>query len=203
MQHRAQDDDASLPRPPQSPRSSVSRPERSRRLQTWSPVTPVAMNRWMSLHQWRRFDERQGGGSGSERRGARAHRGACPQARGAEVAVRPLQDHPSPCRRASRQGDRRADRRARTHGRQVVPMVRREAHRGPRGRAPLRPVPHRDGRQGGGGGRADAETREALLSMIAAHAPKAWVHVNMLGECDFSEDKPGDAFGVPPLKSAT
>ena len=49
----------------------------------------------------------------------------------------------------------------------------------------------------------DAETREVLLSTIAAHAPMAWAHVNMLGEYDFSDDRLRDALGILPLKSAT
>ncbi|MDE0698421.1 MAG: hypothetical protein OXH76_21590 [Boseongicola sp.] len=48
----------------------------------------------------------------------------------------------------------------------MAQSVRREAHRGPLGRAQVRPASHRDGRQGGGGGRADtehdAEGRDAL-----------------------------------------
>ena len=115
----------------------------------------------------KRFDESQGGGSGAERRGARVSRGACPKAQGAEVAVRPLQDHPSLRGGAPEQGDRGACRRARAHGRQVAPAVRRDARRGPLGRIPVRPAAHRDGRQGGGGGRADAdhdaEGRDALV----------------------------------------
>lgn len=38
--------------------------------------------------------------------------------------------------------------------------------------------------------------------MIAAHAPMAWAHVNMLGEYDFSDEKLRDALGILPLKSA-
>ncbi len=48
----------------------------------------------------------------------------------------------------------------------------------------------------------DVETREALRRAIAAHAPMAWAHINMLGEYDFSEEKLRDALGILPLKSA-
>ena len=44
----------------------------------------------------------------------------------------------------------------------------------------------------------DAETRENLRRAIAAHAPMAWAHVNMLGEHDFSEEKLRDALGILP-----
>jgi TnpA family transposase len=48
----------------------------------------------------------------------------------------------------------------------------------------------------------DPEVRENLRRTIAAHAPMAWAHINMLGEYDFSEEKLRDALGVLPLKSA-
>ncbi len=48
----------------------------------------------------------------------------------------------------------------------------------------------------------DAETRETLLRVIAAHSPMAWAHINMLGEYDFSDEKLQDALGILPLKSA-
>lgn len=48
----------------------------------------------------------------------------------------------------------------------------------------------------------DEETRENLRRTIAAHAPMAWAHINMLGEYDFSEDKLRDTLGILPLKSA-
>ena len=48
----------------------------------------------------------------------------------------------------------------------------------------------------------DEETRENLRRTIAAHAPMAWAHINMLGEYDFSENKLRDALGILPLKSA-
>ncbi len=89
------------------------------------------------------------------------------KAQSAEVAVRPLQDHPPLRRGAPKQGHRRAGRRTRAHGRQVAQAVRREAHRGPLGRIPVRTAPHRDRRQGRGGDRANAEHdaagRDALV----------------------------------------
>ena len=48
----------------------------------------------------------------------------------------------------------------------------------------------------------DEETRENLRRTIAAHAPMAWAHINMLGEYDFSDDKLRDTLGILPLKSA-
>lgn len=48
----------------------------------------------------------------------------------------------------------------------------------------------------------DEETKENLRRTIAAHAPMAWAHINMLGEYDFSENKLRDALGILPLKSA-
>ena len=48
----------------------------------------------------------------------------------------------------------------------------------------------------------DAETKENLRRAIAAHAPMAWAHINMLGEYDFSDEKLRDALGILPLKSA-
>lgn len=47
----------------------------------------------------------------------------------------------------------------------------------------------------------DEETRENLRRTIAAHAPMAWAHINMLGEYDFSDEKLCDALGILPLKS--
>ena len=48
----------------------------------------------------------------------------------------------------------------------------------------------------------DAQAREALLHLIAAHSPMAWAHINMLGEYDFSDEKLRDSVGILPLKSA-
>ncbi len=48
----------------------------------------------------------------------------------------------------------------------------------------------------------DADARETLLRLIAAHSPMAWAHINMLGECDFSDEKLRDSVGILPLKSA-
>ena len=48
----------------------------------------------------------------------------------------------------------------------------------------------------------DGETRENLLRVIAAHAPMAWAHINMLGEYDFSDEKLRDTLGILPMKSA-
>ena len=48
----------------------------------------------------------------------------------------------------------------------------------------------------------DEETRENLRRAIAAHAPIAWAHINMLGEYDFAEEKLKDTLGILPLKSA-
>ena len=48
----------------------------------------------------------------------------------------------------------------------------------------------------------DAQAREALIRMIAAHSPMAWAHINMLGEYDFSDEKLRDSVGILPLKSA-
>lgn len=48
----------------------------------------------------------------------------------------------------------------------------------------------------------DAEARENLLRLIAAHSPMSWGHINMLGEYDFSEEKLKDTLGVLPPKKA-
>ena len=48
----------------------------------------------------------------------------------------------------------------------------------------------------------DEETRENLRRAIAAHAPIAWAHINMLGKYDFVEEKLKNALGILPLKSA-
>lgn len=48
----------------------------------------------------------------------------------------------------------------------------------------------------------DAEARENLLRLIAAHSPMSWAHINMLGEYDFSEEKLKDTLGVLPPKKA-
>ena len=48
----------------------------------------------------------------------------------------------------------------------------------------------------------DAAARDDLRRAIAAHAPMAWAHINMLGEYDFSDEKLRDALGILPLKSA-
>ena len=48
----------------------------------------------------------------------------------------------------------------------------------------------------------DAEARENLPSMIAAHSPMSWAQINMLGEYDFSEEKLRDTLGVLPPKKA-
>ncbi|MFS4583643.1 Tn3 family transposase [Phaeobacter sp. C3_T13_0] len=48
----------------------------------------------------------------------------------------------------------------------------------------------------------NAETRENLLGLIAAHSPMSWAHINMLGEYDFSEEKLRDTLGVLPPKKA-
>lgn len=48
---------------------------------------------------------------------------------------------------------------------------------------------------------SDAESRENLRRAIAAHAPMAWAHINMLGEYDFSDEKLRDALGILTLKS--
>jgi TnpA family transposase len=48
----------------------------------------------------------------------------------------------------------------------------------------------------------DAEARENLRRMIAAHSPMSWAHINMLGEYDFSDEKIRDSVGILPLKSA-
>ncbi|WP_108650941.1 Tn3 family transposase [Dongshaea marina] len=47
----------------------------------------------------------------------------------------------------------------------------------------------------------DTETRENLIRSIAAHAPMAWAHINMLGEYDFSDEKLRDTLGILPLIS--
>jgi TnpA family transposase len=49
----------------------------------------------------------------------------------------------------------------------------------------------------------EAEAREKLLRLIAAHSPMSWAHINMLGEYDFSEEKLKDTLGVLPPKRAT
>ena len=66
-----------------------STPVPSRLSWSWPPVTIVAVNSADDTRR-RRFVERQDGGSGAERRGAQVSRDACPNAQGAEVAVRPL-----------------------------------------------------------------------------------------------------------------
>jgi TnpA family transposase len=48
----------------------------------------------------------------------------------------------------------------------------------------------------------DAEARDNLLRLIAAHSPMSWAHINMLGEYDFSEEKLRDTLGIIPLKKA-
>ena len=48
----------------------------------------------------------------------------------------------------------------------------------------------------------EAEAREKLLRLIAAHSPMSWAHINMLGEYDFSEEKLKDTLGVLPPKRA-
>ena len=48
----------------------------------------------------------------------------------------------------------------------------------------------------------DAEARQNLLRLIAAHSPMSWGHINMLGEYDFSEEKLKDTLGVLPPKKA-
>lgn len=48
----------------------------------------------------------------------------------------------------------------------------------------------------------DAEAKENLLHLIAAHSPMSWAHINMLGEYDFSEEKLRDTLGVLPPKKA-
>lgn len=48
----------------------------------------------------------------------------------------------------------------------------------------------------------DAEARENLLRLIAAHSPMSWAHINMLGEYDFSEEKLRDTLGILPPKKA-
>ena len=48
----------------------------------------------------------------------------------------------------------------------------------------------------------DAEARENLLQAIEEHAPMVWAHINMFGEYDFSDEKPRDAIGILPPKSA-
>jgi len=47
---------------------------------------------------------------------------------------------------------------------------------------------------------ADPETRDEMMKIIKAHAPRFWVHVNMLGEYDFPDKKLADSFGILPLK---
>ena len=42
----------------------------------------------------------------------------------------------------------------------------------------------------------------ALRRAIAAQAPMAWAHINMLGEYDFSDEKLRESVGILPLKSA-
>lgn len=48
----------------------------------------------------------------------------------------------------------------------------------------------------------DAQARENLLRLIAAHSPMSWAHINMLGEYDFSEEKLRDTLGILPPKNA-
>lgn len=46
------------------------------------------------------------------------------------------------------------------------------------------------------------EERENLRQIIMRHSPMAWVHINMLGEYDFSDENLKDSTGILPLKSA-
>jgi len=46
----------------------------------------------------------------------------------------------------------------------------------------------------------DPEAKGNLRRTIAAHAPMAWAHINMLGEYDFSEEKLQDVLGIIPPK---
>lgn len=47
----------------------------------------------------------------------------------------------------------------------------------------------------------DAESRDHILKLIAAHSPMSWAHINMLGEYDFSDEKLKDSVGILPLKA--
>ena len=42
--------------------------------------------------------------------------------------------------------------------------------------------------------------REELLQAIAHGSAAAWGHLDLLGECDFSEDKLQDSVGIKPPK---
>jgi len=42
----------------------------------------------------------------------------------------------------------------------------------------------------------DPKTRVDLLRMIATHSQMTWAHINMLGECDFFEEKLKDSIGI-------
>ena len=41
-----------------------------------------------------------------------------------------------------------------------------------------------------------------IIVIIETHSPVAWAHINLLGEYDFSDEKPRDSIGVFPLKLA-
>jgi hypothetical protein len=45
------------------------------------------------------------------------------------------------------------------------------------------------------------ETKEILRRTISMYSPMSWMHINMLGEYDFSDEKLKDAVGILPLKS--
>ena len=49
----------------------------------------------------------------------------------------------------------------------------------------------------------DEETRDNLLRAIAADAPVAWAHINLLEEYHFAEEKLKDVLGILLPKSAT
>ena len=44
----------------------------------------------------------------------------------------------------------------------------------------------------------DEEAREGPRSVIVAHSPMSWAHVDMLGEYDFSDEKLKDSIGILP-----
>ena len=46
------------------------------------------------------------------------------------------------------------------------------------------------------------QDKDRVLQVVATHSPLSWVHINMLGEYDFSEEKLQDTSGVLPPKSA-
>jgi hypothetical protein len=48
----------------------------------------------------------------------------------------------------------------------------------------------------------DTSSREAFLEAVANGSAVSWQHINLLGECDFSDEKLQDTVGIKPPKLA-